>query len=452
MTNARYLSRDEARRLAERVLSFSRADEARVNISSGSEGNTRFAVSQISTAGDSANLSVVVTSAIGKRVASASTNRLDDQSLQRVVETSERLARLVPDDPEYMGQLGQQEYTDVDAVFPATANLTPAERASAVEEVNGPARQRSLLATGFLVHGTGASAVATTRGLFAYNAQSRANFTTTVRTPDGTGSGWAGVGANDWADVNTRQLGARAIEKAEQSREPVAVEPGRWTVVLEPTAVANMVGLMMGFGALSGRSADEGRSFFSQRGGGNKIGQKVVDERVTIHSDPGDRSLLSAPFTGEGLPNKRTVWFENGVVRNLVYDRYWASRQNREPSGFPSGWMMEGGSASVDDMIRSTPRGLLVTRFWYIRGVDPRTILFTGLTRDGTFLIENGRVTRPVKNLRWNESPVFMLNNLEMMGQTVRVSPSEASGLAPTVMVPPLKVRDFTFTSLSDAV
>ncbi len=452
MSNARYLSRDDARRLAERVLALSRADEARVNISSGSEGNTRFAVSQISTAGDSANLSVVVTSAVGRRVASASTNRLDDASLQRVVATSEQLARLVPEDPEYMGQLGAQEYTAIDAVFPATANLTPAERARAVEEVNGPARQRDLQATGFLVHGTGASAVATTKGLFAYSAQSRANFTTTVRTPDGTGSGWAGVGANDWGDVNTRELGARAIEKAERSRDPVAVEPGRWTVVLEPTAVANIVGLMVGFGALSARSADEGRSFFSRRGGGNKIGEKVVDERVTIHSDPGARSLVSAPFTAEGLPNKRTVWIENGVVRNLIYDRYWASRQNREPSGFPSGWMMQGGAASMDDMVRSTPRGLLVTRFWYIRGVDPRTILFTGLTRDGTFLIENGRVTRPVKNLRWNESPIFMLNNLEMMGQTVRVSPSEASGLAPTVMVPPLKVRDFTFTSLSDAI
>jgi predicted Zn-dependent protease len=447
-----YLSREDAQRLAQRILSFSRADQARVNISSGSEGNTRFAVSQISTAGDSSNLSVVITSAFGNRVASASTNRLDDESLRRVVETSERLARLVPEDPEYLGELGPQEYRDVNAVFPATANLTPAQRAAAVDRVNAPARQRNLLATGFLIHGTGASAVATSKGLFAYNAQSRANFTTTVRTPDGTGSGWAGVGANNWSDVNTAELGARAIEKAERSREPRAVEPGRWTVVLEPTAVANMVGLMMGLGALSARSADEGRSFFSKRGGGNKIGEKVVDERVTLHSDPGDPRLLSPPFAGDGLPNKRTVWVENGVVRNLAYDRFWASRQNREPSGFPSGWMMQGGSATMEEMIRSTPRGLLVTRLWYIRGVDPRTILFTGLTRDGTFLIENGRVTHPVKNLRWNESPIFMLNNLEMMGRTVRVSPSEASGLAPTVMVPPLKVRDFNFTSLSDAV
>ncbi len=450
MSTPGYLSRDAARRLAERVLSHSRADQARVNVSSGSEGNTRFAVSQISTAGDSSNLTVVVTSAFGNRVASASTNRIDDDSLRRVVETSERLARLVPEDREYMGELGAQQYVDVEGVFPATADLTPAQRAQAVELVNGPARERRLQATGFLVHGTGSSAVATTRGLFAYNAQSRANFTTTVRTPDGTGSGWAGIGANDWSQVNTAELGARAIDKAERSRQPRAVEPGRWTVVLEPTAVANMVQLMMG--ALSARNADEGRSFFSRRGGGNKIGEKVLDERVTIVSDPADRALLSAPFTGEGLPNRRTMWFENGVVRNLIYDRYWAQRQNRQPSGFPSGWMMQGGTASLDDMIRSTPRGLLVTRFWYIRGVDPRTILFTGLTRDGTFLIENGRVTHPVKNLRWNESPIFILNNLEMMGRPERVSPSESAGLAPTVLVPPLKVRDFTFTSLSDAV
>jgi predicted Zn-dependent protease len=165
-----------------------------------------------------------------------------------------------------------------------------------------------------------------------------------------------------------------------------------------------------------------------------------------------DPRVLSAPFSGQGLPNRREVWVENGVLRTLVYDRFWAQRRTREPTGFVSGYYMEGGDATLDDMIRSTERGLLVTRFWYIRGVDPRTILFTGLSRDGTFMIENGRVAYPVKNLRWNESPVFMLNNLEAVGRPVRVSPSEASDVAPAVVVPPLKVRDFAFTSVSDAV
>ena len=317
-------------------------------------------------------------------------------------------------------------------------------------EVTSRALAGSTVATGYTVHRTGSTAVMTTRGHFAYEASSNANFTTTVRTPDGTGSGWAGAGFFDWNDLDAAELAERAIEKALLSREARDVEPGRWTTILEPTAVANMVGLMMG--SLSARSADEGRSFFSRPGGGNRIGESFLDERVTIWSDPMDPRLFSSPFNGEGLPNRREVWVENGVLRTLAYSRYWADRQSREPTGYVSGYYMEGGDATLDEMIRSTERGLLVTRFWYIRSVDPRTILYTGLSRDGTFLIENGEVAYPVKNLRWNESPVFMLNNLEMMGRPVRVSPSESSGLSSAVHVPPLKVRDFTFTSISDAV
>jgi predicted Zn-dependent protease len=165
-----------------------------------------------------------------------------------------------------------------------------------------------------------------------------------------------------------------------------------------------------------------------------------------------DPRLFSSPFNGEGLPNRRMVWVEDGVLQNLEYDRYWADRQGVEPTGFASGFYMSGGDATVDEMIGSTERGLLVTRFWYIRGVDPRTILFTGLSRDGTYLIENGEISHPVKNMRYNESPIFLLNNVEMMGEPVRVSSSESGGIAPAVWVPPIKARDFTFTSLSDAV
>jgi predicted Zn-dependent protease len=447
---ARYFSREEARRIAERILSFSSADQARVNLASGTDGNTRFAVNQISTAGDTSNATAVVTSAFGRRTASATTNRFDDDSLRRVVETSERLARLVPEDPEYMGELDAQQYIERDAVFAATADLEPGERARAIEAVAGPARERNLLSTGFLVHRTGANAVASSRGLFAYNAESRVNFTTTVRTPDGTGSGWAGSGAHDWNHLDFAALGRRAIDKAEQSQHPRAVEPGRWTVVLEPTAVGNLVGLMMN--QLGARAADEGRSFFARPGGGNRLRERFLDERVTITSDPGDPELFSAPFGGEGMPNRRTTWIENGTLQNLIYDRFWAAQRNVQPSGFPAGYRMAGGDASLEDMIRSTQRGLLVTRFWYIRAVDPRTILFTGLTRDGTFLIENGRVSHAVKNLRWNESPIFMLNNIEMMGRPTRVSASESGDISAPVIVPPLKVRDFTFTSISDAI
>jgi predicted Zn-dependent protease len=447
---AQYLSRDEARALSERVLGMSRAEQARVTINSGSEGNTRFAVNQISTSGDVTNATVTISSAFGRRVASSTTNRFEDDALRQAVDMSERLARLVPEDPEYLGELEPVQVPERNAVFESTANLAPEARATAIARVTAPAAERSLVSTGFLVHATGSTAVMTSKGHFAYEASTNANFTTTVRTQDGTGSGWAGTGLFDWSDLDAGQIAETAIDKAVRSREPRAVEPGRWVTILEPTAVANMVGLMMN--ALGARGADEGRSFFSKPGGGNRIGDRFLDERVTLWSDPLDARLFSNPFNNQGQPNRREVWVERGTLRSLVYDRFWAQRTNREPTGFVSGYYMEGGSDTIDDMVRSTERGLLVTRFWYIRGVDPRTILFTGLSRDGTFLIENGRITHPVKNLRWNESPIFMLNNVEMMGRPVRVSPSESSGLSSAVIVPPLKVRDFTFSSLSDAV
>jgi predicted Zn-dependent protease len=306
------------------------------------------------------------------------------------------------------------------------------------------------MSTGYLEANAGAFAVANSRGLFAYNRSTSCALTTTVRTPDGTGSGWAGGAHFDWSRLDPAAFGGRAIEKARLSRSPVAIEPGRYTVILEPTAVGNLVQLIAG--ALSARSADEGRSFFARPGGGNKVGLKVVDERVTLVSDPLDPEAPAAPFTSEGLPVSRTVWIENGIVRNLAYDRYWAERHSRTPTSVGGTLRMSGGTATTEEMIASTRRGLLVTRFWYIRGVDARTILYTGLTRDGTFLIENGRITRAVKNLRFNESPIFMLNNIEAMGVPVRVSASESGGAGLAIVVPPMKVRDFTFTSLSDAI
>jgi predicted Zn-dependent protease len=450
MSQPTYFSRADMRRIADRVLELSGAEQARVNIVSGLQGNTRFAVNQVSTAGDVMNAQLVVTSSFGRQVASATTNGFDDDSLRRVVETSERLARLVPENPEYLGELGEQQYPEVSSFFESTAALDAAARAAAVEEVTRRARERDLVATGFLPFQAGSQAVATSRGLFAYGTATQATFTTTVRTPDGSGSGWAGTSVHDWSGVDAGALAERAIDKALRSRDPQPVEPGRWTVILEPTAVANMVGLMIQ--QMSARAADEGRSFFSRQGGGNRIGESFLDDRITIHSDPTDPLLLTQPFTGEGLPNRRTVWVENGTLANLIYDRFWAQRQQREPSGFPAGFAMSGGDATVDEMIASTERGLLVTRLWYIRAVDPRTILFTGLTRDGTFLIEDGRISHAVQNLRWNESPISILNAVRMMGRPERVSASESGDVSPAVIVPALKVEGFNFTSVSDAV
>jgi predicted Zn-dependent protease len=448
--SARYLSRNECEAIAKRVLGFSAADETRVIVNSGQTGNTRFAVNQISTGGDSYNATVSVRVVVGKKVANASTNRLDDESLKRAVDTAIRIAKLSPDDPELLPELGPQQYAESKEWYDSTASLDPAGRAVAVRAISDPARAAGLTSTGFLEIGAGSQCIANNRGLFAWARQSQTSFTTTVRTPDGTGSGWAGADEHDWSRIDPKALGERAIDKARRSVNPVAIEPGRYTVILEPTAVANLVQLLGG--AMNARGADEGRSFFSKQGGGNKVGMKIVDERVTLVSDPLDPACPGAAFGGDGLPTRKTTWIEGGVLKNLAYDRLWAQRQGKEPSSTAGTLRMLGGDASMEDMIKSTERGILVTRFWYIRPVDQRTILYTGLTRDGTFLIENGKITRPIKNLRYNESPVFMLNNLEMMGRPVRVSATEAGGPGTAIIVPPIKVRDFTFTSLSDAV
>jgi predicted Zn-dependent protease len=198
--------------------------------------------------------------------------------------------------------------------------------------------------------------------------------------------------------------------------------------------------MMFNFNA---RTADEGRSFLSKPGGKNKLNEKIVDERVTIYTDPLDPNLPGSTWTDEGLPRKRTEWIQNGVVKKLYYDRFWAREKGTEAVAFPTGIIMQGGNASLDELIKGTERGVLVTRLWYIRAVDPQTLLYTGLTRDGTFYIENGQIKHPVKNFRFNESPVIMLNNLEALGKAERVDGN---------LIPPMKIRDFTFTSLSDAV
>lgn len=446
---AGFLTREESEAIARRGLAAAKADETRVIVSSGARGNTRFAENQVSTSGDNYDAEVTVRSVFGKRVANASTNRLDDASLAAVVARSEALARLAPEDPELMPELGPQTYgTRPDPS--QTETPSPEQRAAAVRAVSEPARAAGMISTGYMQSNVGSFAIANNKGLFAYNRGSSAAMSTTVRTPDGTGSGWAGSAHDEWKDIDAAALGGRAIDKAVRSRNPVAVEPGRYTVILEPTAVANVVQLMAF--SLNARSADEGRSFFSKPGGGNKVGMKVVDERVTIVSDPMDPGGRGGLFTGEGLPTERIVWIENGVVRNLNYDRFWAQKQGVRPTAGSGVLRMSGGNSSIEEMIASTQRGILVTRLWYIRGVDPRTILFTGLTRDGTFLVENGRITQAIKNFRWNESPIFMLNNIEAMGTPMRVNSSESGQGGGVVIVPPIKARDFNFTSLSDAV
>jgi len=442
------LDRNTSQSLIERAIGYSKADEVHVSLSSSYTGNTRFAANQMSTSGAVTNAGLAVQSSFGKRSAVVTTNDLSDESIRRAVEQSEALAKLSPENPEAMPPLGAQQYQSVNAYFESTAQLTPGDRAKAALTALEMARKAGdLEAAGFIVTGIDSGAIGNNRGMFAYHQETSANYTLTMRTKDGTGSGWAGADHGDWAKVDATAVAQRASEKARLSRNPVAIEPGRYTVILEPQAVGDLVQLMGR--ALDARSADEGRSAFSKPGGGNKIGEKIVDPRITLFSDPADPELLGQPFDGQGLPLGRQTWVENGTLKQLVYSRFWAQKQNRAATGFPSAIKLQGGNTSVEEMIRSTQRGILVTRLWYLRQVDPRTILYTGLTRDGTFLIENGKITRAVKNFRFNESPLFLLNNIEALGPSMRIAGTESGG---SIVMPYVKARDFNFTSLSDAV
>ncbi len=450
------LSAEQAKSLGDRILGMAKADATRVAIDSGWSGNTRFAGGEITTSGESNDATITVVSTIGKRRASASTNVLEDASLRRTVDLAERLAKLSPEDPEIMPDLKAQSYSPVRGFIDATANLSGEARATAAKRVIERASATGKAAgdvfvAGYLEANAGARAIVNSSGLYAYHRSTDVSLSTTVRTPDGTGSGWASAGARNWVAIDPAALGARAAQKAVASRNPTAIEPGMYTVVLEPQAVADLIpGLG---GAFNARSADEGRSPFSKKGGGTRRGEKIADERVTIYSDPTDAELLSAPFDGEGLPVQRRVWIENGILKNLTYSRFWAQKSGVQPTGggggfggggFPGGLKMRGGTKSLDELIAGTQRGILVTHFFYIRSLDQRTVMLTGLTRDGTFLIENGKVTKSLKNFRWNESPLFMLNKIEEIG---RAEPTAAGQVMPAI-----RAKDFNFTSLSDAV
>mgnify|MGYP003646973037 FL=1 len=434
-------TKEEARKILEKALSFSKADTCEINLSGYNSGNIRYARNTVSTSGFSSNQSLAVQSSFGKKSGTATIDEFDDASLEKVVRRAEELANLSPENPEFMEPLGPQMYDESISFSEATANITPEYRAEVASSSIVPADAKDVTAAGFLNDSAGFSAIINSKGLFAYNQSTDVDFTVTMRTNDGTGSGWVSRDFNDVTKFDADEAAKTAIDKAVLSREAKAIEPGKYTVILEPAASSDLLRNM--FRSLDARSADEGRSFMSGKDGANKLGEKIVDERVNIWSDPLNPEVPTATWNGEGQPLKKTTWLENGAVKNLAYDRFWAKEKGVDPVPFPTNVIMAGGDASLEDLIKSTKKGILVTRLWYIRSVDPQTLLYTGLTRDGTFYIENGKIKYPVKNFRFNESPIIMLNNLETLGKQVRINGN---------LIPYMKVRDFTFTSLSDAV
>ncbi len=444
------LLENEARELCEFVLGFSKANNARVNVNSGWRGFTRTATNRITTAGGSTNTTVQITSVFGKRVDRVTTNRLDKEGLEQAVRDSEELAELSPEDPEYLPELDAQEYVKVEGYYDSTGDLSPETRAESMVLAIDAAKESEAIAAGFMDVRAGTEAVATSNGLFAYQASTGVASTLTVRTPDGQSSGWAGDEAADWGSIESGRIAEDAVRKCQDWRGKESLEPGEYDVVLEPTAVGMLMRNMRN--VFNARTADEGRSYFSKRGGGTRIGERLFDSRITITSDPASRDAETSPFTGQGLAIRPEVWVENGVLRTLSASRFWADRQDIEAKPSPSNLLMAGGDSSIDEMIASVRRGVLITRFWYIRGLNPRTISYTGLTRDGTFLIEDGKITKPVNNFRFNQSMVDLLQNVQMLGAPTRVAASENSSVSSPIVVPAMKVRRFNLASVSDAI
>ena len=451
------LTKEEAKKILDKVLSYSKADEMSANLTGNRTGNIRYARNSVSTSGESNNLALSVTAVFGKKSGTATINEFDDAALEKTVRRAEEIAKLAPENPEYMPMLGPQTYLQTNTYAESTAKIDPEFRANAAFDSIDPCRKNNLTAAGYMEDTTGFVAIGNSKGLFGYNRETNVDFSITVRTADGLGSGYANPDVNDVSKLNTKATTQIAMQKAQASASARAIEPGKYTVILEPTASVELLQNMMR--SMDARNADEGRSFLSKKGGGTRLGEKLFDERVTIITDPMNADLPLSPFGGGGggggggrfggggdglgLPQEKRTWIENGVVKNMFYSRFWAEKKGVKPIPPAGGFIMLGGTQSLADLIKSTDKGILVTRFWYIRAVDPQTQLYTGLTRDGTFYIENGQIKFPIKNFRFNESPVIMLNNVEALGKPVR-----AGGH----MIPPMKIRDFTFTSLSDAV
>lgn len=431
-------SREEIGEIAEKALRTCEADEAEVVIRSRRSYLTRYASNYIHQNVGEASLRITLRAVVGKRMGEAWTGGTDEDSLKRLARMALELARSSPDDPELLPRLGPQEYRKVEAF--CEDDTSPSERARWISEVVLPCRERGLEAAGFFSEERRVLAIANSKGLFAFYRRTSFTFSASVASEDS--SGWCERSSWRKGDISPREVGEVAVRKAEMGRNPKEVGPGRYPVILEPAAVADLVKyLAPGFDALA---VEEGRSFLSGR-----VGEKLFGENINVASDVYHPLHRDVPFDCEGVPTKRVQLIRNGVAENLAYDRLTAIRHGADPTGhglgprgrlgaIPRALVMEGGKHTLEEMISSTERGILVTRFHYTNLVDPIELIVTGMTRDGTFWIEDGRIRFGIKNLRFNQSLLDLLKGVEMASE-----PVYASG----AVVPALKVGEFNFTS-----
>jgi PmbA protein len=433
--------------LAEHIIELSDADETEVEIHLGSDALTRFANNTIHQNVAEQTLGISVRAVVDGRTARSSTNKIDDESIRRVVASAAHLARNQPKNPDLLSMLPKQKYPKVARFSPATSAATPRIRARAVTKVCRMAEKVGQTAAGIFSSGSLHSILANSKGLFARYEQTRAEFSVTILEENS--SGWAKSTSFDIREIEPEALCESASQKAASSRRPRELAPGHYTAILEPAAVLDLVGFL--FYDFAGTSLRDKRSCLTGR-----LGKKLFGDNITLWDDVYHPLQLGQPFDGEGLPRQKVLLVDRGVPKNLVYSRAIAKKMKATPTGHgfslpnehgeaPMNLVWSGGDKTVAEMVASTDRGVLVTRLWYIREVDPYNKILTGMTRDGTFLVENGRVAGGIRNFRFNQSVIEMLSNVEMLGPSVRSSGEESFDM----VVPAMKVKNFHFSEVT---
>lgn len=443
------LGEERVRQILEAALACSQADQTEVLLFGSDSSLTRFANSVIHQNVSETNGELRVRAVFGKKVGVASTNDLSPGSIEKVVENAARIAKLQEENPDFVSLPEPRPIPRVSAFVERTADYGPKERAGAVAVICSKAKDNGLSAAGAFQTGTYEIAVANSLGIFAYHPRTVASISTVMASDDS--SGYADYLTPDVATVDAEALADEALGKALRARHPIAVEPGEYEVVLEEYAANDILDFLAetGFSALA---VQEGRSFMI-----GKFGRKIVDEKVSIWDDGTDPNTLPIPFDFEGVPKRKVAMIDHGVARDVVYDSYTAKRVGKESTGhalpapntigpLPTNMFMGAGTAIKQEMVRGIRRGIWVTRFWYTRTVAPMPVIVTGMTRDGTFLIENGEITRPIKNMRFTQSYLEALQNVESISASTKLQESWFGANR----VPALRIGKWNFTSATE--
>ena len=439
------ITQKEALALIDFAIAQSQADGVFVSLSSSETALSRFSENQISQNVRKNTFNLTVTSYYGRRSASASTTELNQEAIAKTVKRAEDLASIAPEDPEWVELLTEQTYSDRTPAFDeATAKLSPLKKGELIQQVCSLSKDAGVNGSGTLSFQVALNAIGNSAGLRGCDRTTEADFSFTARIDNG--SSWNRCTAWSIDQLPITEMTEKVIQRAIASRNPQTIKPGDYTVVFEPSAFASLLPWVVW--NLDARAADEGRSFMSRNDDsgnpiGNKVGEQLFNPIIQVQRDPAHPLLQGGRFFGNGLSNNDLNIIKDGVPQTLSYSRYWAKEQGKEPTGAMYPIVMAGSDKSVADLIASTERGIFVNRAWYVRYVNPRTLEVTGMTRDGTFLIENGKISYPVKNLRFNQSLPEMLKNVVALTQPKRCGGS---------VIPGCKVENFHFSSITDSI